>query len=174
MDTREQEVQQQLQAIRDDLTRRVANGVIPGVDRFKSDYTKKEKAAHISTSNGLRLVTFANEGHLRGSEGKGVESVIIAIEDLGGDQELIDLIKRMHGDIPVRGIEVVMHDDLDRDENIGRGRLIDPGPYLNVGREARGGAYTMTSTYTYVSPEVTAALINRMPVEPPQTKAPSL
>jgi len=86
-----------------------------------------------------------------------IENVVLAIEDYGQDAELKTLIKKIHGDIPIRGIEVSMHSELYSDM-VGEGKLIDP--------PGESGPGTHTSTYTFVSPEVTQALMERIPLMP--------
>lgn len=154
---RENSVNKQLDAIADGLDQRISNGVIPTVDQFGNDSTKVEQAARISTDRGLKMRVYANKG----TAGT-VEDVAIFIEDYGGDTELQTLIKERHGDIPVEGIEVGMRGGLRSDE-VGEGRLVSPPLGLGSGRST-GHVHTFTRTYTYVSPDVTQALMERIPL----------
>ena len=92
----EASVNKQLNAIVDGFNQRVGSGVIPIVDHF--DSAKFLKAASIVTDKGLKLKVYAEK------ELGEIENVVLAIEDYGQDAELKTLIKKIHGDIPIRGI----------------------------------------------------------------------
>lgn len=76
----------------------------------------------------------------------------------GNDSKLKNLIKKRHGNVPVHGVEVILAGD-QPDEN-GRARLILP-----QGRIPSG---TSTSTFTYISPDVTEAILKRIPTQLPK------
>jgi hypothetical protein len=153
----ESSVNKQLNAIADGFNKRIGNGAIPVLDYFLSDSTKMRQAAQITTDKGLEMRVYANKKMGTGT----IESVLLFIEDYGQDAELQELIRKKHGDIPVKGIEVSMNREF-RSDKIGEGKLIDPSG------ELASGVYT--STYANVSPEVTQALMERIPLKPIQKK----
>ena len=123
----EEATQHQLTAISTGLQARITNGTIPKLDIFSSDFTKGTSAAKFETNTGLKIKAFANERRGAGM----VDSVVIIIDDYGKDKELTELILKLHGRVPVKAIEVILHDELDPSD-VGRARLIDPGPYLST------------------------------------------
>lgn len=141
------------QAIVHGLKQRIEDGVIPTVDEFKSESAKMEEASPIVTDEGLKLRVYASK------RARGVEKVVILIEDLGHDIELRSLLRINHGNSRINGIGIGMYREFNSDR-IGEGMVLNPSI------ETLGG--TFIHTYTYVSPKITQALVNRIPLNKPK------
>lgn len=147
----ENSADKQLNIIADGFLQRIKNGIIPAVDFSRGDSRKMEQAARIVTDKGLELIVYADKRMGLGV----VENVTLIVQAYGKDVDLMRLVRARHGFL-VKRIEVDMCRELKSDK-IGEGKLIDPSEESSSG--------TQTSTYTYVSPDVTQALMERIPLK---------